>query len=62
MALAAKYSSLLVIGGAKAWSAEAALTEEYFAQFGDKGPEALHRQLWYLRERIGKVKAARDQA
>ena len=45
-----------------AWDREAALTEEYFAQFGDKVPEALHRQLWYLRERIGKVKAARDQA
>ncbi len=45
-----------------AWDREAALTEEYFAQFGDKVPEALHQQLWYLRERIGKVKAARDQA
>ena len=45
-----------------AWDREADLTEEYFAQFGDKVPEALHRQLWYLRERIGKVKAARDQA
>jgi len=41
-----------------AWDREAALTEEYFAQFGDKVPEALRQQLWYLRERIAKAQDA----
>ncbi|QIK72453.1 phosphoenolpyruvate carboxykinase (GTP) [Propioniciclava coleopterorum] len=35
-----------------AWSTEADLTEEYFAQFGDKVPPRLHHQLETLRERI----------
>ncbi len=43
-----------------AWAREAALTEEYFAQFGDKVPEALHQQLWYLRERIAKAQDAAE--
>ena len=41
-----------------AWDREAALTEEYFAQFGDKVPEALRQQLWYLRERIATAQDA----
>ncbi len=36
-----------------AWAQESQLTEEFFAQFGDRVPEALHRQLALLRERIG---------
>jgi phosphoenolpyruvate carboxykinase (GTP) len=36
----------------EAWSAEADLTEEYFAQFGDKVPPELHAQLAQLRARI----------
>ena len=36
----------------KAWSAEADLTEEYFAQFGEKLPTELVGQLKALRERI----------
>ena len=36
----------------KAWAAEADLTEEYFAQFGDKLPAELTEQLGKLRERI----------
>jgi len=43
-----------------AWDREAALTEEYFAQFGGKVPEALHQQLWYLRERIAKAQDAAE--
>jgi phosphoenolpyruvate carboxykinase (GTP) len=43
-----------------AWDREAALTEEYFDQFGDKVPEALHQQLWYLRERIAKAQDAAE--
>jgi phosphoenolpyruvate carboxykinase (GTP) len=43
-----------------AWDREAALTEEYFAQFGDKVPEALQQQLWYLRERIAKAQDAAE--
>ncbi len=39
----------------KAWSAEADLTEEYFAQFGDKLPAELTEQLAALRERIAKA-------
>ena len=35
-----------------AWTAEADLTEEYFAQFGDHLPDALKGQLAALRERI----------
>ena len=35
-----------------AWSAEADLTEEYFAQFGDKLPEQLTVELRALRDRI----------
>jgi len=34
------------------WSAEADLTEEYFAQFGDRVPQALRAQLAALRERL----------
>ena len=41
-----------------AWDVEAALTEEYFAQFGDRIPDALQKQLWYLRERIAKAQDA----
>ena len=41
-----------------AWGREAALTEEYFAQFGNKVPEELHQQLWNLRERIAKAQDA----
>jgi len=44
----------------EAWDREAALTEEYFAQFGDKVPEALHQQLWSLRERIAKAQDAAE--
>ncbi len=44
----------------EAWDREAALTEEYFAQFGDKVPEALHQQLWYLRERIARAQDAAE--
>ena len=36
----------------EAWAKEADLTEEYFAQFGDKVPQELHDQLAALRERI----------
>ena len=36
----------------QAWANEADLTEEYFAQFGDKLPEALTSELAALRERI----------
>lgn len=36
----------------EAWSAEAALTAEYFAQFGDKVPTELTQELAELRERI----------
>jgi phosphoenolpyruvate carboxykinase (GTP) len=39
----------------KAWGAEADLTEEYFALFGDKLPEELTRQLAALRERIAQA-------
>ncbi len=39
----------------KAWAAEADLTEEYFAQFGEKLPEALTAQLAALRERIAQA-------
>jgi len=41
-----------------AWAAEADLTEEYFAKFGDKLPAALTGQLAELRDRIARVKAA----
>jgi phosphoenolpyruvate carboxykinase (GTP) len=34
------------------WLAEADLTDEYFAQFGDRVPAALHGQLDALRERL----------
>ncbi|GAA1569685.1 phosphoenolpyruvate carboxykinase (GTP) [Mycolicibacterium mucogenicum 261Sha1.1M5] len=36
------------------WLAEADLTEEYFAQFGDRLPQALTAELDALRERLGK--------
>ena len=36
------------------WLAEADLTEEYFAQFGDRLPAALTAELDALRERLGK--------
>ena len=39
----------------EAWAKEADLTEEYFAQFGDKVPQELHDQLAALRERIAKA-------
>ncbi|UNX54594.1 phosphoenolpyruvate carboxykinase (GTP) [Georgenia sp. TF02-10] len=35
------------------WSAEADLTEEYFAMLGDRLPEAMTRQLAALRDRLG---------
>jgi phosphoenolpyruvate carboxykinase (GTP) len=41
-----------------AWTAEADLTEDYFAQFGDKLPSELTSQLELLRDRIARVKAA----
>jgi len=40
-----------------AWAHEADLTEEYFAQFGDKLPAELTHQLAGLRERIVAAKA-----
>ncbi len=39
----------------KAWGAEADLTEEYFALFGERLPEELTHQLGLLRERIAKA-------
>jgi len=36
----------------QAWSAEADLTEEFFAQFGDRLPDAMRHQLARLRERL----------
>ncbi|MDR1077870.1 MAG: phosphoenolpyruvate carboxykinase (GTP) [Propionibacteriaceae bacterium] len=39
-----------------AWAAEADLTEEYFAQFGDRTPEELKGQLAQLRQRIAAAK------
>ncbi|MDR1213440.1 MAG: phosphoenolpyruvate carboxykinase (GTP) [Propionibacteriaceae bacterium] len=42
----------------KAWAAEADLTEEYFAQFGDRLPAALVAQLAALRERISRCPVA----
>jgi len=41
-----------------AWTAEADLTEDYFAQFGDRLPSELTSQLELLRDRIARVKAA----
>ncbi len=41
-----------------AWAAEADLTEEYFAQFGDKLPVELTEQLAALRDRIARVKSS----
>lgn len=43
-----------------AWAAEADLTEEYFARFGDKLPAELNEQLVDLRDRIARVKAAQS--
>ncbi len=40
-----------------AWTQEADLTEEYFAQFGDRLPAELARQLEQLRERIASARA-----
>ncbi|MDO9485229.1 MAG: phosphoenolpyruvate carboxykinase (GTP) [Actinomycetota bacterium] len=37
------------------WLAEADLTEEYYLQFGDRVPEALHLELAGLRERLNKA-------
>ena len=34
------------------WLAECDLTEEYFAKFGDKVPQALYDELATLRERL----------
>ena len=34
------------------WNAEADMTAEYFEQFGDRVPEAMHEQLTALRERL----------
>ncbi|HHW82590.1 MAG TPA: phosphoenolpyruvate carboxykinase (GTP) [Actinomycetales bacterium] len=45
------YEKLFALDPA-AWGKEADLTEEYFAQFGDKLPEELTKQLAALRERI----------
>ena len=42
-----------------AWAQEAQLTEEFFAQFGDRVPEALYRQLALLRQRIAAAGVAR---
>ena len=39
----------------KAWAAEADLTEEYYAKFGDRLPEELTNQLAALRERIAQA-------
>nr|NLI50907.1 phosphoenolpyruvate carboxykinase (GTP) [Propionibacterium sp.] len=39
----------------KAWGAEADLTEEYFALFGERLPEEMTHQLGLLRERIAKA-------
>ena len=36
----------------EAWLAEAELTEEFFAQFGDRLPDAMRHQLALLRERL----------
>ena len=36
----------------ESWRAEADLTEEYFAQFGDRVPQALRGELAELRERL----------
>ncbi|MEI2716933.1 MAG: phosphoenolpyruvate carboxykinase domain-containing protein [Candidatus Nanopelagicales bacterium] len=36
----------------KSWLAEADLTEEYFAKFGDKVPAKLQEELTALRERL----------
>ena len=41
-----------------AWAAEADLTQEYFAQFGERLPVELSDQLAQLRERIARVKVA----
>jgi phosphoenolpyruvate carboxykinase (GTP) len=41
-----------------AWTAEADLTADYFAQFGDRLPSELSSQLELLRDRIARVKAA----
>jgi phosphoenolpyruvate carboxykinase (GTP) len=41
-----------------AWSAEADLTEEYFAQFGDRLPPELLTQLDHLRQRIASSQMA----
>ncbi len=40
-----------------AWSAEADVTAEYFAQFGDHAPVELHEQLDKLKARIAAHKA-----
>ncbi|MDP2287210.1 MAG: phosphoenolpyruvate carboxykinase (GTP) [Actinomycetota bacterium] len=37
------------------WLAEADLTEEYYLQFGDRVPEALHLELAGLRDRLNKA-------
>jgi phosphoenolpyruvate carboxykinase (GTP) len=39
------------------WLSECILTEEYFAQFGDRVPAELHAQLQALRERLEAVRA-----
>ncbi len=41
---------------ADAWTVEADLTDEYFAQFGDKVPQELWDQLGKLRERIAQAR------
>ncbi len=38
---------------AASWSAEADLTQEYFAQFGEHTPQELYRQLDGLKARLG---------
>ena len=38
---------------AENWKAEAELTGDYFAQFGDKVPAELHAQLDALKARLG---------
>ena len=42
----------------EAWAAEMDGTEEYFAQFGDKLPQAIKDQLATFRERIAEAKKA----
>ena len=53
--LVSEYLAALFALDPQAWAEEADLTEEYFAQFGDKLPERLTSQLGKLRERIAQA-------